>query len=675
MTGFIGNHLWQSTLFAVIVMLFTLLLRKNHARGRYWLWFLASLKFLIPFSLLIAIGSSINFKWRQAAPVSQTAISYVEDMSQPFGASNDSPDLPTAIKQDSSHWIPIFLSTTWLCGFIAVLLFYLTKWRSLKALSRQATPLMEGRVHDALASLKRQCGCRIPIKLAISASSIEPGVFGLIHPTLIFPKGMIERLNDSELDSIIAHEVVHVRHRDNLVAAIHMFIEAIFWFHPMIWWLGVKLVQERENACDEEVLKLGRNPQDYAAGILKVCEFYLESPLPCASGVTGSDMKKRIQAIMTHRIGTRLSFAKRAILAAAGFAALSIPMLIGLMHAVASQAQSKIAATPAGQEQFQIKPKPASQTQSSVEAKPASQVQSLSESKPTFEVASIKLADNCGNEYSPQPGMRRVISIGSSFKPGGTYSTCAPLKSIITEAYGIEFRTQLSGGPEWSDSNRYQIDAKAENNATKEQMRLMLQSLLEERFKLRIHRENREAPVYFLEVAKNGPKLQPAKDEQGNLITTLPPPPSENMSPEEQKKMLEELSKGMKSTSFLKPRPGTASFRVMGNTGQADLGLRAINMDRLASTLTNLGDRRVINKTGIAGFYDIDLHYAMDAQMSGGFIRMAPSGESGPTPSAEAPSSPTLFTALQEQLGLKLEADKAPLEYFIIDSVEKPSEN
>jgi bla regulator protein blaR1 len=641
MIAFIGNHLWQSTLFAALTMLFALLLRKNHARGRYWLWFMASLKFLIPFSLFMAIGSSIDFKWRQAAPVPPTAISYVEEISRPFGAPNVSPDIPKPIKQDSFNWIPIFLSATWLCGFLSVLLFYLIKGWQLKALARQAKPLTDGRVHDALESLRLQSGCRIPIKPVISTYFMEPGVFGLFRPTLILPEGMIERLNYSELESIIAHEVVHVRHRDNLIAAIHMFIEALFWFHPMIWWLGAKLVQERENACDEEVLKLGKNPQAYAEGILKVCEFYLESPLPCASGITGADMKKRIQAIMMHRIGSRLSFLKKTILAAAGFAALMIPVLIGLLNTPAGRAQSR------------------------------------NESRPTFEVASVKLADKCGNEYSPRPGMRMAISTGPSFKPGGTYSTCAPLRSIIMEAYDIRFPMQPSGGPDWSENDRYQIDAKAGNNATKEQMRLMLQSLLEERFKLKFHRENRESPVYYLVAAKGGPKLQPAKDEQGNLITTLPPPPSENMSQEEQKKMIEKMSQGVQPGSLPKSPPGTFSMSMLmsGNSYQATLNASASSMDKFASQLTFNAGRRVIDKTGITGFYDISLHFTMDPQMSGGMIRIMPSGEGGPTPTAEAPSGPTLFTALQEQLGLKLEADKAPLEYFIIDSVEKPSEN
>ena len=117
---------------------------------------------------------------------------------------------------------------------------------------------------------------------------------------------------------MLAHELCHVRRRDNLTAAIHMIVEAIFWFHPLVWWIGARLVEERERACDEEVLSLGNEPQVYAEGILNVCKLYLESPLRCVSGVTGSDLKKRIQAILTGRVAGELNFAKRVALAACG---------------------------------------------------------------------------------------------------------------------------------------------------------------------------------------------------------------------------------------------------------------------------------------------------------------------------------------------------------------------
>lgn len=81
------------------------------------------------------------------------------------------------------------------------------------------------------------------------------------------------KLTDAQLESVIAHELCHVRRHDNLAAALHMLVEAVFWFHPLVWWIGARLVDERERACDEEVVRLGSDPQIYAESILKVCEF------------------------------------------------------------------------------------------------------------------------------------------------------------------------------------------------------------------------------------------------------------------------------------------------------------------------------------------------------------------------------------------------------------------
>ena len=127
----------------------------------------------------------------------------------------------------------------------------------------------------------------------------EPGVFGILHPVLLWPEGISQHLDDAHLESIFAHELCHVQRRDNLTSAIHMLVAAIFWFHPLVWWLEKCLIDERERACDEAVLQLVKQPQIYAESILKVCEFCIESPLTCVSGITGADLKKRIVQIMT----------------------------------------------------------------------------------------------------------------------------------------------------------------------------------------------------------------------------------------------------------------------------------------------------------------------------------------------------------------------------------------
>ena len=130
----------------------------------------------------------------------------------------------------------------------------------------------------------------------------------------------------------MAHELCHIRRRDNLAAALHMLVEAIFWFHPLVWWLGARLVAERERACDEEVVRRGGKPELYAESILKTCEFYLESPVACVCGISGSDLKERIARIMTRRATSGLGTGRKLLLTAAALATITVPMSLGLMH-------------------------------------------------------------------------------------------------------------------------------------------------------------------------------------------------------------------------------------------------------------------------------------------------------------------------------------------------------
>src|SRR5262249_16005160 len=158
-------------------------------------------------------------------------------------------------------------------------------------------------------------------------------------PVLLTPEGIEQHLTAEEFESVLAHECSHVRRRDNLAAAAHMLAEAIFWFHPLVWWIGRQMILERERACDQDVLRSGSDPAVYAQGILNVCKFYVESPLPCVPGVTGSDLKRRIEEIMTRHVAHDLTVLKRAVLTVAGIVAIVGPIVLGLIHAPAARAQ------------------------------------------------------------------------------------------------------------------------------------------------------------------------------------------------------------------------------------------------------------------------------------------------------------------------------------------------
>jgi beta-lactamase regulating signal transducer with metallopeptidase domain len=319
-----AEHLWQSTLFALVAGLSTLVLRKNRAGHRYWLWLAASLKFLVPFSLLTGLGSHLA---RIAVPGgTQAWLAFaVNPVSQPFAQGIVPGDLRV-------------LAAVWLCGSAVVLATWYWRWRSISAAIRQAVPLRAGREVDALRRMERLVGIRRPIPIVSSPAFLEPGIFGMVSPVLLWPQGISAHLGDAHLQAVVAHEVWHVRRRDNLAAALHMVVEAAFWFHPLVWWLEARLVAEREGACDEKVLELGSERRIYAESILRICQFCAGFPLACVSGVTGADLKKRIVAIMTEDVSRELNFCKKLWLCTAGLAVIAAPTLAGSLGTAPARA-------------------------------------------------------------------------------------------------------------------------------------------------------------------------------------------------------------------------------------------------------------------------------------------------------------------------------------------------
>jgi beta-lactamase regulating signal transducer with metallopeptidase domain len=318
----IADHLWQSTAFAVVAGLLTLTLRRNRARVRHGLWLAASCKFLVPLSLLIALGGRIP--WRAPQPAPPGIVVVLDAVSEPFTAPAAAPWKPAPRE---SNAIPAVLLALWACGFVGISISWAQRWRRIAATVRAGTP----------------APLHLPIGAVTSSSLLEPGVFGIFRPVLVLPAGIFHHLTPTQLQAVIAHELCHVRHRDNLVATLQMFVETLFWFHPMVWWIGKRMVEERERACDEGVLRGGSEPRVYAEAILNVCKLYAESPLVCVSGVTGANLKRRIEGIMTKRIVGNLHIGQKVALVAAGAATFTAPIMVGMLHTPMAMAQSKAA--------------------------------------------------------------------------------------------------------------------------------------------------------------------------------------------------------------------------------------------------------------------------------------------------------------------------------------------
>ena len=235
------------------------------------------------------------------------------------------------------------------------------------------------------------------------------------------------------------------------------------------------------------------------------------------------------------------------------------------------------------------------------------------QTQPAFEAASVKLSD-------PKDPAAAI-----EFGAGGRFAANIGLKYVIERAYDVE-DYQVSGDPDWLKSDRYAFQAKTQGAASQDQVRLMVQTLLAERFRLKIRRESRDLPVYALVVDKNGPKLPVAKDPT--------------------------LCDGHGCFGI-----GRGNFTASGAT-----------LPWTAKVLNRILDRPVVDKTQIAGNYDFKLHFDPSSAFSP--MMATPAARNAPDL-----GEPSIFTAIQEQIGLKLDPRKEPVEVLVIEHVERPSEN
>jgi beta-lactamase regulating signal transducer with metallopeptidase domain len=338
MSAQILDHLWQSTVILCLAALLTLLLRKNSAGARYWLWFAASVKFLIPISLLTAFAG-----WLLPPPaipvLDEPAVGLAQTVSQPFVHGPSFPNVPAvAVGAVSAVDFSTVLLLAWGIGCGAVLLSWLTRWRRIRLAVSSARPL----------------SLEAPIPLRESLTPMEPGLVGIWRPVILLPAGLADRLEPAEIRGILAHELCHYRRRDNLTSAIHMLVEALFWFYPPIWWLGARLIAERERACDESVLATGNDAQVYAESILKVCRFFRHSALACTAGVSGADLTRRVEEIMSGRSARPVGNPKKLLISISIAGALIGMALIGGLSTPVAQAQTFNSAIPSPAERAKL---------------------------------------------------------------------------------------------------------------------------------------------------------------------------------------------------------------------------------------------------------------------------------------------------------------------------------
>jgi uncharacterized protein (TIGR03435 family) len=444
-----------------------------------------------------------------------------------------------------------------------------------------------------------------------STSCVVPVTVGLLHPRIILPECSRE-WPQAQLDAVLAHEGEHIRRRDPLFQWLALLNRALFWFHPLAWWLERKLSGLAEEACDAAVIARGYDPREYSEYLLDFARSVQRMGTridAVGMAMPGIGLKHRIRQILSGGPIPKISRPRMACTVAVCAAAAGIFAAGKLVHA-----QQGLA----------------------------------------FEVASIRPSNP---KAGPAPGGGKSKDGGGGLLPAlehHRFNYSDTVFGLMAHAYGVgSCRIQaancvfISGGPDWLKKDRFDIQAKTPDGSPDytfrqfvsgetPQLDLMLQALLAERFNLKIHHETKQLPVYALTFMKKSSKLQAASGEMIQLKDGT----------------------SVRNRSLLwTPTPlpdGTRSDHLIR------MFVRDRSVQELAETLSNLMDRPVLDRTGLKGNFDITVDYEKN-------------------PDADNPgldiSGPAMFTAFQEELGLKFESTKAPVDVLVIDHADKPSEN
>ncbi len=450
-------------------------------------------------------------------------------------------------------------------------------------------------------------GIHRPVAVLIHDDVVAPLTCGIVRPAIVLPSQALIWA-DQEIKQALIHELEHIRRADWPVHLATRLVCAIYWFNPLAWIAWRQLSLEAERACDDAVLRIAEQTA-YAQQLVTLARRARTSPVYVLSMINRSELSERISALLDEaQARGRLGFRHAA----------TIVVLVGLLAA----ALAPLRAAAQGPVQIQD---------------PAT--------LPSFDVVSVK-ENKSGDTMA---GGRR--------QPGRIVITNIPLRASLIDFFGLQPQ-QLIGGPDWIDSTRYDITAQFSGEmpltepGTVGPLQLMMQRVFAERFKLAVHTETREIPVYELRLARTdrtlGSTLKPAVTDCDAVMNAMlksvreggPPPTGGPQLPD-----------GRPACGM---RFGSGNRLVAGGTSMA----------ALARSMSNQAGRIIVDKTGLIGGFDFELEFAADPLAAG-----------GQPPAVSDTTLPSMFTALEEQLGLKLVPARTPVEVLVIDRIERPTEN
>jgi GWxTD domain-containing protein len=312
-----ADHLIAATLFALFACGAALALRRERGGWKHGLLLAAILRFAVPTSLLTRIGAALAHHL-PATGGSSPAFGDIARLLLRSGS---------VATTHTSHFSSVIVLQTiecvWALGAVSLIAAWILQMR--KEPEAREPNKYEFEVFERA---RRTLKVRTAVALRVGPRDKSLCVRSFWRPFILLPEGLSEQLREVELEAVIAHELAHVRRRDNLWAAVAHSIVCLFWFHPLLWWIERRALAERETACDEMVLTQGTERGDYIAGMLKTCRAAFASETTYA-GATGTNLKKRMEQIMSINLNPSSTRIQRVVLTTIVSLLAVVPILRG----------------------------------------------------------------------------------------------------------------------------------------------------------------------------------------------------------------------------------------------------------------------------------------------------------------------------------------------------------
>jgi uncharacterized protein (TIGR03435 family) len=582
------DFLWQGVLVGAMLWIILLWLRDRPATERYVASCLALLVLcLLPVLTVLAL---------------LTADVHMDAASTTTAASAATPVLvpqtllqiwmvPDAPRQPWLDMIEGWALPIWTAGVLLLSLRLVGSWIHARGITRTATAGDEG-TSVAVARIRERLAISRQVRVAVSSRVEGPSVIGWLRPIILLPMAAMG-LTPQQTEAVLAHELAHVRRHDYVINMLQVLAEALFFYHPVVWWISRCIRLEREVCCDAIAIGAAGDAIGYARALTELAKRQLTPRLSMAAA--RGPLVYRVQRLIGHR-SADLAPAMLPGLAAIGIAAVAVALNAGL-HA---------------------------------------QDGGASPDPPRFDVTSVKVNRSNDGIIFDQQAHGRVTAHGYS------------LRALIQSAYQVQ-EFQIIGGPDWIDRERFDVSATSPDDPSLDRhtqgpsvRTLMMRSLLTDRFGLAVHKETRERPVFALVPSRRdaslGPRLRHASVDCA-------------------------VAKGDDACGTT-VAPGFVKGR----------GITLPQFATALSKLTNTGsslNRLVVDRSGISGRFNLDLQFTPDRIPNWSPGALADSAGIPPVD----PQGASIFTSIQEQLGLKLEPQNAPVEVLVIDRVSHPTEN